>query len=168
MTAKEKIIKAFFDLLTINEYSEISIALLCRVANVHRTTFYAYYDNLFELLEEARDELIMDFAKNLPKPKNDELLVKDILIPYLEFIKTHVNFYLAFYSNSKILESDKLFDDIFQNVILPKAIKDGGRDKTTILYITKFYTAGISEIINFWIQSKASIIISIRNNQNIT
>ena len=58
MNAKEKLLDAFFNLLSIEEFNAISVSELCVVAKVHRTTFYAYYDNTFELLLDAKNQAL--------------------------------------------------------------------------------------------------------------
>lgn len=55
MTAKEKLITSLFDLLTIKNFLDINVSEVCQIAKVHRTTFYAYYDNLVELLVDSKD-----------------------------------------------------------------------------------------------------------------
>lgn len=63
MNAKEKMINALFELLSIKDFIEINVSEVCMIAKIHRTTFYAYYSNLFELLEDAKNQAIEEFKK---------------------------------------------------------------------------------------------------------
>ena len=47
MTAKDKLIEALIKLLSVKDFNQINVKELCQIANVNRTTFYAYYDNTF-------------------------------------------------------------------------------------------------------------------------
>ena len=61
MTAQDKLIEALIKLLSIKDFNQINIKELCQIANVNRTTFYAYYDNTFELLIDAKDKKTATF-----------------------------------------------------------------------------------------------------------
>lgn len=43
MNAKEKMINALFELLSIKDFIEINVSEVCMIAKIHRTTFYAYH-----------------------------------------------------------------------------------------------------------------------------
>lgn len=55
--AKKEFITAFWKLYEKKSIEKISVRELCLAAGYNRTTFYAHYDNIYHLLEEAVEEL---------------------------------------------------------------------------------------------------------------
>ena len=74
MNAKEKMIEALYKLLAVKDFVDINVSEVCQIAKIHRTTFYAYYSNLLELLEDAKNQAIKEFEeenKHEDKDRND-------------------------------------------------------------------------------------------------
>ncbi len=176
MTAKEKLIKTFFDILTIKNFQDINISELCRISNVHRTTFYAYYDNLMELLEDAKKYAINKFfSAHIQKRDEIDFLSIDILVPYLNFIKSYANLYKAYLTNSKIFEADEDFEKLYHEIFLKDALnKHKHVDEWMVRKITNFFIDGINGLIKSWLEDGckenaeeiAQVIVTIRNFSN--
>ena len=49
---------ALLSLLADKEYADVTIADLCREAEINRGTFYLHYSNLHEVLEELFDDAL--------------------------------------------------------------------------------------------------------------
>lgn len=62
-SSKDALKDAFVDLYIRKPYDQISVKLLCEQAHVARTTFYANYANIDDMLEELEDDLIHDLLK---------------------------------------------------------------------------------------------------------
>ena len=60
-SAKTKLQLALILLLDEEEFDRISVSKICKEAGVHRSTFYSYYDNQFDLLEDTYQYLIQLF-----------------------------------------------------------------------------------------------------------
>ncbi|MDE7107257.1 MAG: TetR/AcrR family transcriptional regulator, partial [Clostridiales bacterium] len=56
-----KMRRAFLTLLETKEFADISIMDICKAAGVNRSTFYAHYDNTYDLLKEAFESMIANF-----------------------------------------------------------------------------------------------------------
>ena len=99
---KELIKKTFLNLYDKNTIDKISIRKLCEIIGINRSTFYLYYTDIYNLLEQIEKEkaeilassmskalpLVMDgkdFSAFLPDEdfvkKNEEWL-KSLVIPY--------------------------------------------------------------------------------------
>ena len=62
---RELLRRAFMTLLAQKPLEEISIKELCDLAQVNRSTFYAHYTDLRDLLRQIEDEMFEDFRKAL-------------------------------------------------------------------------------------------------------
>ena len=175
MSAKEKLITSLFDLLTIKNFLDINVSEVCKIAKVHRTTFYAYYDNLVELLVDSKDYALKKFKdENMIKSDDLDYLSMEVLVPYLSFIKKYPNFYKAYLYNANVLNARSDFEKIYQNYFLKDALrrKDVDQnDKWLIRKITEFFMNGINGLIISWLKDEcndspediAKVIVKIRN-----
>ena len=57
--------KAFTELLEQKPIQNISIRELCELAGINRGTFYAHYQDIYDLLEQIEEEMTKDFEKSL-------------------------------------------------------------------------------------------------------
>lgn len=54
---KNKIKGTFLDLLKEKEVNQITVTEICKIANIHRTTFYGHYEDVNALLNEMVGEM---------------------------------------------------------------------------------------------------------------
>lgn len=57
LTTKDKIIKAFLKLITIKDFEHITIKDIAHYAEIHRITFYDYYTDKYELLDDIYQQM---------------------------------------------------------------------------------------------------------------
>lgn len=153
MNAKQKLVETLFDLLTIKSFEDITVSELCRVSKVHRTTFYLYFDNLFELLEEGKGEAMRKIASYYPERKAnvDNYMTKEYLVPYLHFIQDNKSLFLAYFTHGDLLNVKEQYEKgILNSISIPRS---KGTDSKTIDYISSFYIGGTVSIILKWIDA---------------
>ena len=154
MKEKEKMIEALYKLLAVKDFVDINVSEVCKIAKIHRTTFYAYYSNLLELLEDAKNQAIKEFEeenKHEDKDRND--LRNQIFLNYLYFVKNHAVLFKAYFKNASALGADKDFEELFNKVLLPKAKAKYGNDYKMIFYTSRFFIDGIFAIVKVWMQN---------------
>lgn len=66
-TAKEILKGTFLRLLTRKEFQKITVVDLTKESGLSRTTFYNYYADPYEILEEITDDYIEEFYKTVVK-----------------------------------------------------------------------------------------------------
>lgn len=159
--ATEKMIKAFLSLLEEKDFLDINVKEICRVADVHRSTFYAHYDTTIDLLEDAQNYCIQFFFDEFKKTKTDtglettytqNLISEEYLIPYLSFIKSHRKIYEIYTGKNFAKKSKEMFTMLFERISLPIYHSLGGDKDIYALYYTRFYIEGINAIIKEWIR----------------
>lgn len=116
-SSKDALKAAFIDLLNRKSYDLITVKMLCNQAHVARTTFYANYANVDEMLEEIEDDIIVDLlevnqhnkkeapgallnvADNMTAFLNEYrvilrvLLVKEVDVRFLKKFKTAIKYH---------------------------------------------------------------------------
>lgn len=82
LLSKRMLQEAIISILKKKNLSEISVLELCEKANVNRTTFYKYYRDISDLLNEIKEELLSDLTKILIKydmRKENEIAISKIM-----------------------------------------------------------------------------------------
>ncbi|EAC4523120.1 TetR/AcrR family transcriptional regulator, partial [Listeria monocytogenes] len=62
MNKKNSIIKGLFSVMNTYEFSMITVTQIAQEANIGRKTFYRYFKNKEEVLEEAIELLFTEYA----------------------------------------------------------------------------------------------------------
>lgn len=155
-------IKGLISLLEKKDFLDIGIKELCLVSEVNRSTFYAHYQNTFELLQDCKQYMVQTFIDSFTeeqkamfdnKKYESEYLSKEFLLPFLKQVKKNRIIYETYHKINLAFE-DEFFDKLIEKVSLPVSIsrRKGTKDKVEITYITKFYLEGIHAIIDMWIK----------------
>lgn len=66
---QKNITDAFFRLRAHKPLEKITVRELCREAPVNRSTFYAYYKDVYDLSEHLENELVRSIVAGLPHPE---------------------------------------------------------------------------------------------------
>lgn len=66
---QKSITDAFFQLRAHKPLEKITVRELCREAPVNRSTFYAYYKDVYDLSEHLENELVRSIVAGLPHPE---------------------------------------------------------------------------------------------------
>lgn len=82
---------AFWKLYQRLPIEKISVSELCRVAGYNRTTFYVYYDNIYDLLNRCIEEMIRPIEQHVTElsqlgAQSDKGVLERL---YLTILKTH-------------------------------------------------------------------------------
>ncbi len=154
--------KALFQLLNKKDFSEISVAEICKGAGVNRSTFYSHYQNTFDLLKEAVDNSISDFYlelgslgenPNIIQTDGDFFVSQKYLFPYLKFIKKNKLMFKAYNSNVHLFPINDFDEKLIKNVFTPICRKNGVSDDGIIRYMSKYFLAGITAIVAEWVKN---------------
>ena len=156
---------ALISLLENKDFTDITIMDICNKAGVNRSTFYAHYDNTYDLLKETYQGMIGNFLNectfdesvdlsNMHKLNKDDLnfITPKYLMPYLEYIRAHKRLFKIYAENASAFEANEMDDYIIENLFVPIYAKYGVRDKKLIYYMQKYFLKGIDAIINEWVR----------------
>ena len=142
--SREKLEKAFLELLQNRELDEIHVSDLCKLAGLNRTTFYANYIDIYDLADSIRDRLENDLSALY----HDEIAAGVNSNNYLKlfsrirenqiFYKTY--FKLGYDNNYRIMSYDtELAKRHFGNRFIE--------------YHMEFFKSGLTSIIKLWLKN---------------
>lgn len=157
---------AFMTLLENKEFADISIMDICQKAGVNRSTFYAHYDNTYDLLKQTFEGIIANFQSECdfdnPVDLSDirNLSKEDLnfaspkyLLPYLKYIQKHKRLFKIYAKNAHVFKASEMDDYMIENIFVPILAKYGVTDKKLIRYMQKYFLKGIDAIINEWVRN---------------
>ncbi len=143
----EKIETTFLTLILNHKYEDISISQICAHAKINRSTFYAHYDDINDLILKIESK----FAKSVSTIFNYGLRQnRDAFKEMFEFIQKNKHFYKAFlnipYTTVSEIESKS-------NILTKLKEQDSlsNVSDTELFYRASFFGAGIKEICKIWL-----------------
>lgn len=159
----KKICQALLELLETTEYENITVSAICEQARLYRTTFYAHFKNIAEILDVINDGLLEKFLSenninrltifdpNSFVSNPYVILNREDLSKLLTFIKSHARLYLIIATHRSILRLGLPEKDIEQNVFLPTMAKMQHYTTIDLSYVFEFYVVGAQKILEKWI-----------------
>ncbi len=153
---------ALVALLEHKKFNDISIMEVCEKAGVNRSTFYAHYENLYDLLKETQERAVSDFSASfgatlssadLSEMTPDELIfiTPQYLVPYLTFIKKNRRLYEV-YNHSNAFPIGDMDKQLIEKVFVPIYAKNGVTDRRVVEYMSRYFMSGVTAITMEWVR----------------
>ena len=150
---------ALLKLMKEKNFEKIKISDICEEALINRTTFYAHYEDKYELLLALIDNLKDSFLNELKKNEN-EYLTKEYLIELLKISLNHIDqnreVYRSILSNNR---NGILMDFLIE--VMQRDMELRLKNNSEILnsnvplnVIVKFYVGGIINTVVEWVFNK--------------
>ena len=152
--AKAEFLTAFWKLYEKKELEKISIRELCQTAGYNRTTFYVYYDDIYDLLDKAiesiflpiREEIIrrIDFSRALQVSAFGE-----IFLQALRKEDTHIE--LLFKRHHYLLLGEKQKKEWM--ALLREKYSGREVDFSFLEYVLEYQLSAVMGVIKYWLQT---------------
>ncbi len=146
---KKAIQEAFFTLLKDASISKISVRAICELAEINRSTFYRYYMDVYDLLEQIENSHYQHFEREIANSASiDDIMKKtvhNICIRAEEFRLLCSNHCDPGFLNDFLSHAYSRYQDSFEKTFY---LPDHVSSKYAFLYIAK----GSTGILNEWIQ----------------
>ena len=96
---RQAIQDALLELLTEKEYADITVADLCRAAELNRGTFYLHYGNIAQVLDELLEDALGRVRSVLDQVGRNEAVEK-CAYPFCCFLRENPKYQPLFFSDS--------------------------------------------------------------------
>lgn len=135
---------AFLELLGKYPIEKVTVAEICRIAELNRATFYRYYDNQYDLLSNLENEMFEEIKSSLFECKNDiDMLTERI---FTKFVEQKEVWTLLLSDHADLGFQNKIysfFDEHFA--------KNATSKESELRY--RFLLYGYSGIFDYWVQN---------------
>lgn len=139
----EKIEKTFLQLIQKKNIEEISISMICEMAGLNRSTFYANYIDIYDLAEKIKNNMEIEFAQF--QLSNNAKQNPDGYLNMFRYIKDNQIFFRTYFK----LESISMNMPTQYNIELAEKYYDN----KYIDYHIEFFRAGLNAIIKKWLNN---------------
>ena len=154
---KKILFEALVTLMEQKDFEKIKISDICDQALINRSTFYAHYEDKYDLLLAMINDLKNNLERELKENKEEDIS-KNYFMELLKILINHVDEKREIYNS--ILKNDK------NGIVIDFLIDVSYKDLTSRLknnniisiipidVITKFYIGGIVNIGIDWVKNK--------------
>lgn len=146
--SSEKIETAFLSLLTKHSYEDISISQICQAADINRSTFYAHYDDINDLIIKIENKFAKGTASIFGYGENQ---THEAMVQMFKFVKENKYFYKAFLNIPYVtLAESNTKLECLKNIGSKLNVDE--TKKIGLFYRASFFGAGIKELCRLWIE----------------
>jgi AcrR family transcriptional regulator len=144
---------SFISLLKQTSLNKISVKSICDMAEINRTTFYKYYDDVYSIIEKIETELLEELQRLIGSISINQNTVVETVETILKKIQTDGDIYATlFSSNGDNLFPSRIFAICYKNISGSGNIKKlfprlSGVQQEWIYY---FFAQGCSGILKQW------------------
>ena len=145
---KKNLYDSLTKLMSIKEFEDIKVSDICNLALINRSTFYAHFNDKYELLNsfiyDLKDDLQEQISSN-EKIDNLKNYYINMITVFLDHIDKNIKIYSMIVknnSNSIVMDmiSNTLFEDINKNIKLVK------KSDIPSSFVSDFYTGAILNV----------------------
>ena len=140
--SQKKIEKVFLNLIQTKEINQITVSKICELAKVNRTTFYANYLDIYDLVDKVKESMILEFANIFKEQRGN---TKDNYLKMFEHVKENQIFYKTYFKLN--------FDKDYKIIYFDKKLAEKMYNNKFIDYHCEFFKAGITAIIKMWLNN---------------
>lgn len=141
--SQEKIEKTFLQLIQRKNIDEISISTICEISGLNRSTFYANYIDIYDLVDKVKDRMADDFAQI--QISNNSKQDYNGYFNLFKNIKENQIFYKTYFK----LESISISPTTQYNIEMAEKYYNN----EYIDYHIEFFRAGLNAIIKKWLNN---------------
>lgn len=152
LKTKRAIYNAFVELLSEKEINHITITDISKKADINRKTFYNYYSNTYEVMEEIENLTIDTFIKRLDAIEFTNMtdFLTEIFSQFTEIINSDLDFFShLFKTNNRSILIVKIVEAI-KEYIRKRIEKEQELDIQKFNIVADFYIPGILSVYMNW------------------
>ncbi len=147
---KRLIKEAFIELLESKPLAKVTVTDVCNIAEINRSTFYAYYEDVPSLMREIQEDVI----SRIPAPETLPTVVEslerflDMMVPLFDYIKQNSRLFNVLVVQA---ECDDFAERIVRTVLERYPKKFFEKDDLEREYRAVFCLKGFIGIFKLWI-----------------
>lgn len=149
ISTEEKIQKALFSLLRLRKYNDISIKELCYEAGINRSSFYAHYLDINDLMIKTEQQLSNNIM-NIFSPK--EQWDNQTFVKLFDFLYKNQNFYKAYLDLNEQAFMEKNDFMKYIKILNNNGIGNNFSSQEKIYHMA-FFAGGLKAISKAWLKN---------------
>ena len=153
----EKIIRAVYDMMTREHrpIGKITVREICERTGIHRSTFYAHYRDVFDLVEQVEKSMSRQLTETFFRKLDEKAPARDCFAEIFAFIREHRDFYLYYLTESRQYGVLQLAWETVRDrasAVNAGPEKFGAQSMEQMEYHGVFFMVGMSAVVRMWLQ----------------
>ena len=153
---RNKIKEVLLEMLGSKGINQISVQEICRGANINRTTFYAHYDDIYDLMRNIEIEMEQGISKLFLEPESGtyKSLTEKTMEKLIDYVRENANFYRVYLNDFNYIKSfDKNIAAAWKQEIEPVFRKRTNASETELRYQFEYFNSGLHGVIRKWLNT---------------
>lgn len=154
---RKLIYQTLLELMKEKTFEEIKVSDICSKAMINRSTFYAHYEDKYELLVDFLSNLKEEFAHELNESCKENLSIREYYIRLISLFLDHIDSKRDVYNSIMVNNRSSIMMDILLSVVnddILKRFKENDINlKIPTEVISKFYLGGVINIGMEWLSN---------------
>lgn len=152
---EKKIQESFITLLDTYDISRITVRAICQKSEINRSTFYAHYQDVYDLLDKLESSMNHKIIAQYESTElNETFFITDkFFIPFLEFISKNQIFYRACLHKRTNFPIKQGFESLWNIVVKPTCLKHGITSEDEMMYYFVYFQAGFTMVLKRWVDN---------------
>ena len=154
---QKSLYEALLELMKDQPFENIKVSDICNKALINRSTFYAHYEDKYELLLDFINSLKDALAEKLEE-NNNIINTREYYIEMIRILLDHMEdrkdvYYSMLLNNRGSITSDIIVDTLSKDI--KKRLQDGqsSKDKIPPEFISVFYLGAVAGVVVKWLMS---------------
>ena len=153
----EKIIRAAYAMMTQEHrpIGKITVREICERTGIHRSTFYAHYRDVFDLVEKVERGMSRQLTETFFRKLDEKSPARDCFAEIFAFIREHREFYLYYLTESRQYGVLQLAWETVRDraaAVSAGPEKFGAQTTEEMEYHGVFFLVGMTAVVRMWLQ----------------
>lgn len=153
---KANLVTAFWDILEKKENKKITVKEITDHAGYYRSTFYEYFTDISDLLEQVEDSLIEDIKKQAVNSLTSSS-IDDLILKSADFYNNNSKYLLILIGSSKSSGFESKLKDTLRPLILNYYKFE--KDDIEAEYLIEFALSALIGTLTYWFQRNKNITV---------
>ena len=150
-TTHDDIVDSVIRLLNTKTLRQITVAEVCRMNGINRSTFYEHFLDIPDVMEKTEREHAAALAGSMAEHLSSSR--RDAFVAMFDFIKEHRAFYGKFTENGGVIQiPDDLLPELLRQRKRDMEAEKWNDDSISVKYHQSFFRGGINQILCLWIE----------------
>lgn len=144
---------AMLHLMEKTDPDKITVKKICETAGVNRSTFYAHYLDIFDMIDQMERHMQQKLLTAYPESEAQAFMPGASMLPFLTHIREHRHFYRIALKTRREFPLKQGYEKMWQLVIRPRCERAGIFSESEMLYYFVYFQAGFTYALRHWVDN---------------
>jgi len=144
------------ELMKDTEFEKITVKRICEKAKVNRSTFYAHFIDIYDMLDKMERELRKELLESYGDKSEHQIFSEESFIQFLKHIKKHKYFYRINLQTRKSFPLKQGYEELWK-IIKLRCEQAGVKADEEVMYYFINFQAGFTMVLKHWVDTDCKI-----------